>query len=149
MKHKINEKKLKELYENGWSLTKIARLMNCGRNTILRRLQVVGARITSSKKRYHSPEEHPNWKGGIMHDQKGYIKLRKPEHPKADLNGYVREHRVVMEKHLGRQLEDFEYVHHKNGIKTDNRIENLEIMINQLHYGNVRCPHCLKNFLIR
>jgi HNH endonuclease len=52
--------------------------------------------------------------------------LRRPDHPKAK-NGYMQEPRPVMEQHLGRYLSPKESVHHKNGVKTDNDIANLEL----------------------
>lgn len=70
----------------------------------------------------------------IFKTHNGYILILMPEHPLADRNGYVREHRVIMEKHLGRYLNRWtEDVHHINGIKTDNRIENLQLLSRSEH----------------
>lgn len=68
------------------------------------------------------------WKGGKIINTQGYVMIRNTKHPYSDSHGYIREHRIVLEKHLGRHLEADEVVHHKNGNKQDNHFENLEIM---------------------
>lgn len=75
----------------------------------------------------HRGEKHYNYKGKINHNL-GYILIKKPDHIYADkTHGYVLEHRLVMEKRVGRTLNPTEDVHHINEIKNDNRIENLHL----------------------
>lgn len=70
---------------------------------------------------------------GRKRTPKGYVTLCIKTHPHGDVHGYVFEHRVVMEMKIGRYMYAGEVIHHKNGIKHDNRLENLEVMTNGEH----------------
>lgn len=74
-----------------------------------------------------------NWKGGRYIDGYGYVLIKSPNHPNRNTLGYVKEHRLVVEKKLGRILRRDEIVHHINGITDDNRIENLKIVTHAEH----------------
>lgn len=63
----------------------------------------------------------------VSHSRKRYAMRYVPDHPAATQAGYVMEHRLVMEEKIGRRLHDFENVHHLNGMRRDNRPENLEL----------------------
>ena len=64
---------------------------------------------------------------------KWYVRIRKPEHPRADSQGKVRRSVLVLEEQLGRFLLPEEEPHHTNGIKADDRIENLELTTHREH----------------
>lgn len=69
------------------------------------------------------------WKGGKIVDKNGYIRVLVPElKHKRGASRYVLQHRLVVSEKVGRQLTSNEVVHHLNGIRDDNRPENLEII---------------------
>ena len=72
-------------------------------------------------------KNNPNWKGGKIKTKEGYIWAYSPSHPSCNSRGYVKEHRLIMEKKIGRYLTGIEEIHHINGIKDDNRIKNLRL----------------------
>jgi hypothetical protein len=95
-------------------------------------------------------EKNPAWKGGRIKTPDGYITIRLPkDHPYYSMtytDSLVLEHRLVMAEYLGRALKKGETVHHRNGIKDDNRIENLELWIGSHGSGqrfeDIHCKGC-------
>lgn len=72
-------------------------------------------------KKYGKPTNIRRSKGEGCLNRHGYIVIPNPR------GGQMHQHRLIMEQHLGRTLTKQETVHHKNGNRSDNRIENLEL----------------------
>ena len=113
-----------ELYQSGLSATQCGERVGCKTETVLIYLRKNGITPKSSAD-WSKGELNPAWRGG-RHIARGYIYLLRPDHPYSR-NGYVREHRLVMEEHIGRYLLPGEVVHHKDKDKSNNSIENLEL----------------------
>lgn len=74
-----------------------------------------------------------NWKCGKIKTCEGYMCILAHNHPNANCNGYILEHRLIMENHIGRYLKREEIVHHINENKSNNRIENLILLTKEEH----------------
>jgi len=83
-------------------------------------------------------DKNPAWKGGrrVMYSNTGkkYMGIWNPDHPFATKAGYIREHRLVMEKKLGRYLKLKEVVHHKDRDRLNNLPDNLELFSNNVKH---------------
>lgn len=112
----ISQKKIADKY--GVSQCKMSRIM-------------AAEGVVSNKGRSRRGQNHGAWKGGITKNKENYVaEWVSDDDPMASMRnnqGYVLQHRLVMARHLGRPLTQTENVHHINGIRDDNRLENLEL----------------------
>ena len=120
----VPEHDLRELHAQEMSCQEIGEILDCGPEVIRERLIELGLPRLPGKAR---PEKNYFWRGGYSVDEDGYILEKCPDHPQATKGGYVRQHRLVMEKMLGRYLTPEEVVDHKNRDTSDNDPGNLEL----------------------
>jgi len=138
---KANPQEIKRLYiDEKLSIEKVAERLGLGKTTVATWLRKLGLQrsISEAKKLYgsHRGERNRNWRGGRKH-RGGYIYIYKPDHPMVSARNYywpyVAEHILVWEKAHGRSLPPDWVVHHLNGIRTDNRPENLLALPKRKH----------------
>jgi len=132
-KVRFDDEKLADDYEKRMPVTEIAEEYSCSTGAVYRRLRELGiVRSRSEAAKGHVPHNRK----GRYRDSQGYIYIQlrsdSPLWAMSNYAGYVREHRLVMARQLERPLERWEVVHHKNGIKDDNRPGNLVLFPSQL-----------------
>ena len=115
------------LYAAGATMAQVSEATGVAEETARRWMKAAGVQMRPRG----CPEGKYTPAGGRQVDRDGYVLVLKPSHPHARASGYVLEHRLVMEEHLGRTLLPEEVVHHKNGQKDDNRLENLQLFESQ------------------
>jgi len=118
------------------SLNKIGQILGCCGATVRDLMQYrniptrtgkEAARLVAEK-RLKETGHGTHWRGGRQQHEAGYIQIWKPGYHRANKTGYVYEHILVWEESHKRKVAKGWVVHHLNGIKDDNRLENLMVM---------------------
>lgn len=169
-----SKEELQNLYSNDYTMKEIAKALNMSVGKVHKYFKIYGistrkSGITTkkalqsfrhkrtikpwSRKGTHCSEAtkeklsilKSNGVGNKNISNTGYVRIYFPDHPKSDGFGYIFEHDLIMECAIGRWLQPNEVVHHKNGIKTDNRLKNLELLTRSEHMSLHRKERIDKN----
>lgn len=146
--------KLKEIYPNHTN-KKVADILNRSYSSVCTK----GSKLNLNKTKKHkqkiyskcnSGKNSGNFKNYRIINSEGYVMLKKDNYPGSQKSGYIPEHKYKMEQKIGRILKENELVHHINGDKTDNRLENLQLLtrsehITEHHLGAKRSEEAIKN----
>jgi len=133
---------LEKQYSSGMGIQKIANAANSTRGNVYYALRKAGISLRSDKNTNEPYPKKPlgelasNYKGGRRKSgAKGrYMQILSHGHPNTDKDGYVQEHRLVMEKRIGRYLTKDEIVHHLDGNGHNNDISNLQLTTKKEHF---------------
>ena len=143
--------KLKELYAQGLCSREIAPIVGKSQKAV----QKISLKYNIPRLPQGGPKgiRNGSWNGGTLIDKDGYVLVLVPNHPFGNSGGYVRQHRLVMEDKLKRWLLPTEVVHHKDGNKKNNSIENLELFSKNSEHLKVeltgKCPKWSENGILR
>src|SRR6266571_2400507 len=141
------------LYEEGLGISKVAKRVGCSHNTVSAAVREAGV-IPRGPGGYGKPKGEPVvWRRRMATNGyiswEGWVPVR-ARRRRSERTAVILEHRLVMEVHLGRELKTWESIHHRNGDRTDNRLENLELWVVHQQSGrrasDVTCPHCGKAY---
>jgi len=134
----ISAEELRSLYwDDKLSLYDIAKRLGCSPDTIHYKMKKFGIPTRSVKQRNQLVYDNGNRlkRGRFQKPDTRYIMILRPAHPRANKHGFIAEHLEVWEKANGKTLPEGWVIHHINGIKDDNRPENLAGMPMKNHHG--------------
>ena len=133
MKEYANKETLEKAYNQFLSLNKTAEYFGVSKKLVLNYMKRFNIPRHIRQKKIKVPKQD-TFHVGYITTWNGYKKVKAPDdYPNKDKKGYVMEHRLVMEKHIGRYLERDEEVHHIDGDKFNNKIENLQLLTKKEH----------------
>lgn len=119
-----NHARILRMIANGAGATEIARTIRCNRRHLRAHLKAHGISLQPVSR---AGDKNPAWTGGRQQTKRGCWLVLQPDHPHANRHGYCWEHRLVMERMIGRLLLRTEVVHHRDGDPSNNDPKNLQL----------------------